>query len=89
MSGKASETDWRRIGTMPDEDIDLSDIPEIIEKQMAKAKVRIGGRPVPEGNAGTGIGMLVDADIVAYFKTKAGEKNYESVTNKMLKSGYS
>lgn len=78
-----SETDWQRIDAMRDEDIDMSDIPEVTEEQMAGAKLRIGGRPVPKGK----VSVLVDAEIVAYFRIRAGKKNYESVINEMLKAG--
>nr|VFJ61746.1 MAG: Uncharacterized conserved protein, DUF4415 family [Candidatus Kentron sp. DK] len=72
---------------MPDEDIDLSDIPEITDEQMAKARLRIGGRSVPEGKAAAKVEISVDADVVAYFRMKMGEKNYQSVMNEMLRSG--
>jgi len=66
-----SETDWQRIDTMRDEDIDLSDIPEVVtEEQMAGARLRVGGRPIPRGK----VSMLVDAEVVAYFRMRAGEK---------------
>jgi len=47
MSERTSQTDWRRIEAMPDEDMDLSDIPEITEEQIARARLRVGGKPVP------------------------------------------
>ncbi|MDM8536444.1 BrnA antitoxin family protein [Desulfobacterales bacterium HSG17] len=78
-----SETDWQRIDTMRDEDIDLSDIPEVTEEQMAGARLRIGGRSVPRGK----ISVRLDAEVVAYFRMKAGEKKYESVINEILKAG--
>lgn len=34
---------------MPDEDIDLSDIPEVTEEQMRRAVLRVGGKPVERG----------------------------------------
>ncbi len=37
-----SETDIQRMDTMTDEEIDLSDCPEIIPEQFAKAVVRRG-----------------------------------------------
>ncbi len=78
-----SETEWRRIDAMRDEDIDLSDIPEVTDEQMAGARLRIGGRPVPKGR----ISVLLDAEVVAYFRMRAGEKDYESVINEILKAG--
>lgn len=78
-----SETDWRRIDAIRDEDIDLSDIPEITDEQMARARLHVGGRPVPKGK----VSVLLDAEVVAYFRMRAGDKNYESVINEMLKAG--
>ena len=34
----SSETDWERLENMSDEDIDLSDIPELTEEDFKKAK---------------------------------------------------
>ncbi len=61
----------------------VQDRPEVTEEQMAGARLRIGGRPVPKGK----VSVLVDAEIVAYFRMKAGDENYESVINEMLKAG--
>jgi hypothetical protein len=41
-----SESDWDRVGRMKDEEIDLSDLPEIPPEKFAKAIVRKGLRPV-------------------------------------------
>lgn len=45
-SSKISETDWDRLDAMSDEDIDLSDIPEVTEAQMARAILRVNGVPM-------------------------------------------
>ncbi len=37
-----SETDWQRLDAMTDEEIDLSDCPEITPEQFAKAVVQHG-----------------------------------------------
>ncbi|MEG3437889.1 hypothetical protein V0288_12245 [Pannus brasiliensis CCIBt3594] len=37
-----SETDWQRLDAMTDEDIDLSDCPEVTSEMFAKAIVRRG-----------------------------------------------
>jgi hypothetical protein len=39
---KKSQTDWQRLDAMNDEDIDLSDCPEVTPEQFAKAVVRRG-----------------------------------------------
>ena len=38
---KQSETDWARLETMTDEDIDVSDIPPLDEKFFANARLRM------------------------------------------------
>jgi hypothetical protein len=38
---KNSQTDWQRLDAMDDEDIDLSDCPEVTPEQFAKAVVQV------------------------------------------------
>lgn len=78
-----SHTDWERLDNMQDRDIDLSEIPEITEKQIGRAKLRIGGKPIPKKKIR--VTLLLDAGILAYFKTKAGGRGYQSLINKTLK----
>lgn len=78
-----SRTDWERVNTMKDEDINLSDIPEIREDQIAKAKLRIGGKPVPKGKVR--VNIFLDASIVAYFKSQAGGRGYQTLINQTLR----
>jgi uncharacterized protein (DUF4415 family) len=68
---------------MMDGDIDLSEIPEITEEQIARAKLRIGGKPVPKGKVR--VNIFLDASIVAFFKTQAGERGYQTLINEALK----
>ncbi|WP_225226079.1 hypothetical protein [Komarekiella delphini-convector] len=63
---KASQTDWQRIDAMQDEDIDLSDIPEVSEEQMKQAVLRVGGKPVERGQQR--VDILLDAFIVEYVR---------------------
>lgn len=80
---KPSETDLDYLHSAKDEDIDLSDIPEITEEQLAHAVARIAGKPVPEGKIR--VNMYLDADIVAFFKTKAGGRGYQTLINDTLR----
>ena len=82
-TSNVSQTDWERIDAMTDSDIDLSEIPEITEDQMARAKLRIGGKPVPKGKVR--VNIFLDASIVAFFKTQAGERGYQTLINEALK----
>lgn len=82
-----SETDWDYIDNLKDEEIDLSDIPEITEEQFSKAKLRIGGRPVQRGKVR--VNMYLDADIVSFFKQKAGKRGYQTLINETLRQSIS
>jgi uncharacterized protein (DUF4415 family) len=83
-TSKDSQTDWQRITTMQDKDIDLSDIPEVTEDQMAQAKLRIGGKPVAKGKVR--VNIFLDVEVVAYFKAKAGGRGYQTLINEALKA---
>lgn len=78
-----SKSDWEAIEKMSDEDIDLSDIPEISEEQMARAVKYVAGQPVERGK--TRINMYLDKEIVAYFKEKAGGRGYQTLINDTLR----
>ncbi|WP_334986396.1 BrnA antitoxin family protein [Nostoc sp.] len=67
---------------MQDEDIDLSDIPEVTEEQMKQAVLRVDGKPVERGQQR--VDLVLDAFIVEYFKTKAGEQGYQVLINQAL-----
>ena len=48
-TSKDSQTDWERINAMQDEEIDLSEIPEINESQLKRAVLRVGGELLLKG----------------------------------------
>ena len=81
---KDSQTDWERLDAMQDEDIDLSDIPQVTEEQMARAVLRLDGKPVPKGKVR--VNMFLDADIVAYFKMQASGRGYQTLINETLRT---
>ncbi len=43
---KDSQTNWELLEKMEDDDIDLSDIPEVTAEQIARATFQVGGKPV-------------------------------------------
>lgn len=45
-TSKTSETNWQRLDALTDEEIDLSETPEISPEEFAKATVRKGLKPV-------------------------------------------
>jgi uncharacterized protein (DUF4415 family) len=81
---KDSQTDWERINAMSDEDIDTSEIPEITEEQLKRANLRVGGQPVFKGKVR--INILLDAEVIAYFKSQAGGRGYQTLINEALKA---
>ena len=46
-TSKKSRTDWKRVDALKDQDIDLSDVPEVSPEMFARAIVRRGLKPVP------------------------------------------
>jgi uncharacterized protein (DUF4415 family) len=68
---------------MDDEDIDISEIPEVTAEQIAHAVLRVGGKPVDRGKVRVNINL--DAEVVAYFKAEAGGRGYQTLINETLK----
>ena len=80
-SSKISQTDWERIHAMSESDIDLSDIPEATEAQMAQAVLRVGGVPVDRNQQSV---VMLDAVVIEYFKHQAGNQDYQALINAAL-----
>ena len=59
-----SKTDFARLDKMKDEDIDLSDAPEITPEMFAKAIVRRGLKPRTK----TQLTLRVDSDVLEWYK---------------------
>ena len=76
-----SETDWERLDSMTDEDIDLSDCPEITPAQFAKAVVRNG---LPANKNKAQVTLRVDADVLVWFKSQG--KGYQTQINSLLRA---
>jgi len=84
-SSSSSQTDWDRLRSMRDEDVDLSEIPEVTAQDLRGAVLRVGGKPVPEGKSF--VGMLLDSDLVEELRRRAGEKGLQRVVNETLRAG--
>jgi uncharacterized protein (DUF4415 family) len=67
-----------------EQEIDLSEIPEITEEQIKRAVRRVGGEPVARSKVR--VNMFLDADIVAYFKAQAGRRGYQTLINDALRA---
>jgi uncharacterized protein (DUF4415 family) len=76
-----SGTDWQRVDRMRDEDIDLSDLPEIPPEAFAKALVRKGLKPIGRKSQ---ITLRIDADVLEWFRARG--TGYQSQMNAVLKA---
>ena len=61
-----SQTDWKRLDAMTEEDIDFSDCPEITPEMFAKAVVRRG---LPKTQTKAEITLRIDSDVLEWFKS--------------------
>ena len=72
-----SQTDWQRLTNMKDEEIDVSDIPEITPELWKDAKVVI-----PEGKKA--VSIRLDEDVLRWFKKNG--RGYQTHINAVLRS---
>jgi uncharacterized protein (DUF4415 family) len=79
---RKSQTDWARIDAMDDEDIDLSDCPEITPEQFAKAVVQRGGLQPPKNKAQ--VTLRIDSDVLDWFKLQG--RGYQTQINSLLRA---
>ena len=70
------KTDWKRLETMTDEDIDYSDSPPTDEAFWADAELVIPAKKQ--------ISIRLDAEVIDWFKTQG--KGYQSRINAVLQS---
>jgi uncharacterized protein (DUF4415 family) len=66
---------------MTDEDIDLSDIPEITPEMFARAVVRRGFKPVPNKQQVT---LRIDSDVLEWFRAQG--QGYQTKINALLRA---
>ena len=70
--------DLEALATQPDDTIDLTDIPELTEAQLAEMRLAAHYRPVKKQ-----ITARVDADVLAWLKSQG--KGYQSRINAILR----
>jgi len=76
-----SATDWERIDAMQDEDIDLSDSPELTPEMFAKAVVRRGLKARPKK---VQITFRLEEDVLAWFRSQGA--GYQTQMNNLLRA---
>ncbi len=80
-TSKKSQTDWKRIKAMKDQDIDLSDNPELAPAMFARAIVRRGLKPVPRK---TQLTLRIDGDVLEWFRKQG--RGYQTQINSLLRA---
>jgi uncharacterized protein (DUF4415 family) len=78
---KKSQTDWARLKTMTDAEIDFSDSPELTPDQFAQAIVRDGLRPVSRKVQLT---LRLDLDVLEWFRQQG--QGYQTQINALLRA---
>jgi uncharacterized protein (DUF4415 family) len=66
-----SKTDWARLDAMSDEDIDLSDCPEVTSEMFARAVVRRSPRKKKT------VTVTIDQDILEWFEAQGDNANHQ------------
>ena len=80
-TSRKSETDWERIDAMKDEDIDLSEIPEVTPEMFARAVWRKGFKPIPRKKQLT---LRIDSDVVEWYQKQG--PGYQTRINSLLRA---
>lgn len=76
-----SETDWKRIKTMKDEEIDFSDIPKVTPEMFARGILRKNLKPVIRKSQLT---LRIDQDVIEFFKSQG--RGYQTQINQLLRA---
>ncbi len=74
-------TDWKRVNALCDEDIDLSDNPELTPEMFARAIVRRGLKSPPRKRQLT---LRVDEDVLKWFRAQG--RGYQTQINALLRA---
>lgn len=75
-----SMTDWERLNSMKDEEIDFSDCPEITPEMTKKATI---GRGLKSSSKKQALTLYLDDDIVTWYKNN--EESHQLAINSLLK----
>ena len=76
-SKKGSETDWNRVKTQSDSEIDTSDIPELGPEFFKSARLRMPSRK-------SSITVRLDSDVLEWFRQQG--KGYQTRINAVLRT---
>lgn len=78
---RKSQTDWNRVDKLRDNNIDVSDNPEVTPEMFAKSIIRKGLKPVKRK---TQVTLRIDEDVLTWFKNQGS--GYQTHINSLLKA---
>jgi uncharacterized protein (DUF4415 family) len=61
---------------------DRDEYPQVTQADLDRAKFRIDMKPLPRKQS---ITLSLDANLIEYFKLKAGESGYQNLINEILR----
>jgi uncharacterized protein (DUF4415 family) len=76
MNNALTQTDWKRLESLTDDEIDTSDIPELDETFFAQAQFRQIGQKT--------INLQLDSDVIDWFIAQG--QGYQTKINHLLRS---
>lgn len=74
-------TDWERLDALRDEEIDLSDNPELTPEMFARGVVRRGLKAPPRKRQLT---LRIDEDVLEWFRARG--RGYQTRINALLRA---
>ena len=80
-TSRKSRTNWKRVDTLKDKQIDFPDTPELTPEMFARAVVRRGLKPVPRKAQLT---IRVDSDVLDWYKKQG--PGYQTRINALLRA---
>lgn len=79
-TSRQSATKWDRVDSIKEEDIDLSEDPELTPEMFSGALVRKGLKPVPRKKQ---ITLRIDEDVLDWFRRRG--RGYQTQINELLR----
>jgi uncharacterized protein (DUF4415 family) len=80
-TSKKSGSDWGRVKGLRDEEIDLTEVPEVRPEQFARAVVRRGLKAAP---AKAQVTLRIDQDVLDWFRGQG--QGYQTRINALLRA---
>lgn len=76
MNNGLTQTDWKRLESLSDNEIDTSDIPELEESFFAQAQLRQFGQKI--------VKIQLDSEVIDWFIEQG--QGYQAKINQLLRS---